>query len=448
MFSSKKVHLVKDRYIPGIIARQMGAYIVVSVEFGNTTTKSLITATDLRTRKTYMVSKIVKRTVDVASSKQQDIFGMTVTGIPLRKDDVVRFVKGVLAESFNDARLSPIKDIDFVVRSTGVVASLRLPEEVDIVIKALADGCLSAGIPPEKMIPVISKEQLPKRLKELSFMDIFPFDGSVAGVKPLEKSVVANEMEGELVTAGVKDAAIWENIDIRNPIVSLDFGTTLAGRVANDKVPVADVTATFAGYAGAIADFVTIGAGYTSALDITEIEEKEEKKLFKKILSEVEIGVIKNKESVGRVPIDPRGAEEKGIIIVGVDADEERLMEIGRKIREKDMLPYLRATFDKVYTEIFAEIIKLLLKLELVDDRYSIGITGRAGITDRKPYMMVEAIKDMGIYKNTEEMMIFVEDALARGAAVMARCMHRLCYPKRPLCGVRGGKYPYKMVSR
>ena len=83
MFSSKKVHLVKDRYIPGIIARQMGAYIVVSVEFGNTTTKSLITATDLRTRKTYMVSKIVKRTVDVASSKQQDIFGMTVTGIPV-----------------------------------------------------------------------------------------------------------------------------------------------------------------------------------------------------------------------------------------------------------------------------------------------------------------------------------------------------------------------------
>ena len=36
--------------------------------------------------------------------------------------------------------------------------------------------------------------------------------------------------------------------------------------------------------------------------------------------------------------------------------------------------------------------------------------------------------------------MVFVDDGLARGAAVMARCMNSMGTPKNPLGGLRGGK--------
>ncbi len=42
-------------------------YIVASVEVGNTTTKSILTATDLNTGKTYIVNKTVKMTRDWTS---------------------------------------------------------------------------------------------------------------------------------------------------------------------------------------------------------------------------------------------------------------------------------------------------------------------------------------------------------------------------------------------
>ena len=41
------------------------------------------------------------------------------------------------------------------------------------------------------------------------------FDGAVVSV-PTGKMVVANEMEGELVTAGLKAGAKWTDIDYRN----------------------------------------------------------------------------------------------------------------------------------------------------------------------------------------------------------------------------------------
>jgi hypothetical protein len=34
---------------------------------------------------------------------------------------------------------------------------------------------------------------------------------------------------------------------------------------------------------------------------------------------------------------------------------------------------------------------------------------------------------------------VFVDDGLARGAALMARCMNSLGKPKNPIGGVRGG---------
>ena len=86
------------------------------------------------------------------------------------------------------------------------------------------------------------------------------FDGAVLSVlPPTGRVVVANEMEGELVTAGIKVASMWTKADFRNPCVSLDFGTTLAGRITNNDKPYARTIGNFCGLAGAISDSIIRG---------------------------------------------------------------------------------------------------------------------------------------------------------------------------------------------
>ena len=134
--------------------------------------------------------------------------------------------------------LTSIKELDFVVRSTGVVAEMESPDQVGDFVIALANGCLIAGVPPRKMTPPMSKENQPAKLQPFSFADKVVFVGAVAGVIPPVGStgveMVANEMEGELAMAGIKEGAKWTPVDFRNPCVSVDFGTTLDGRITSD----------------------------------------------------------------------------------------------------------------------------------------------------------------------------------------------------------------------
>ena len=62
------------------------------------------------------------------------------------------------------------------------------------------------------------------------------------------------------------------------------------------------------------------------------------------------------------------------------------------------------------------------------------GITGRAGITGRKPELILEAVQDK--FENV----VFVEDGLALGSAIMARCMNSMGTPKVPIGGKQGGR--------
>ena len=62
-----------------------------------------------------------------------------------------------------------------------------------------------------------------------------------------------------------------------------------------------------------------------------------------------------------------------------------------------------------------------------------LGVTGRAGITGRKPELIMEYSQKY--FKET----LFVSDALAMGAAMMARCMNSLGTPKNPVGGCQGG---------
>ena len=169
--------------------------------------------------------------------------------------------KAVL-ESLKKAHVDKDNDLDFVVRSTGVTAGFATAEEAGQLVIALADGCLDAGIPPRKMSPAMSVSQLPERLQKHSLLNNVMFDGAVVSVVPPKgKETVANEMEGELVTAGIKLGAKWTDVDYRNPCISLDFGSTLAGRIVNDNQPYANTVGNFLGLAGVVSDSLARGSG-------------------------------------------------------------------------------------------------------------------------------------------------------------------------------------------
>ncbi len=68
-------------------------------------------------------------------------------------------------------------------------------------------------------------------------------------------------MEGELATAGIKEGSRWTDVDFRNPCLSMDFGTTLDGRITSDELPYASTIGNLLGLAGAIPDAVVQGTG-------------------------------------------------------------------------------------------------------------------------------------------------------------------------------------------
>ncbi|MDP2844839.1 MAG: DUF2114 family protein, partial [Candidatus Methanoperedens sp.] len=83
--------------------------------------------------------------------------------------------------------------------------------------------------------------------------------------------------------------------------------------------------------------------------------------------------------------------------------------------------------------------VKLSMDNKLISEKTSIGLTGRAAITGCKPYLILRSIEKLGIYEVPMEKVVFVDDGLARGAAVMARCMNSMGVPKNPIGGIRGG---------
>ncbi|MEO2117800.1 MAG: methanogenesis marker 14 protein, partial [Methanocaldococcus sp.] len=324
LFKKKpKIAYAKSQSVDLIELKRNPYYIVASVELGNTTTKSIITATNMDTGKTYIVSKHVKMTRDVRKPKKgEEVFGETLWGVKLTREAVADMVKEVLLESLKKAGLT-VDDLHFVVRSTGVTAGFASPEEVGEMIIALAQGCMKAGVPPAKMTPAMTKEQIPKPFDKYSFLDKIIFDGAVTGVlPPTGKEVVANEMEGELVTAGIKVGSKWTNVDFRNPCMSIDFGTTLAGRITNDTLPYAKVIGNLCGLAGAIADAIARGSGKIdektgAALDLANIKGKPNEELAKEYAEEMHKYIIikevpKDVDRFGTVPVDPKSAEKAG----------------------------------------------------------------------------------------------------------------------------------------
>ena len=453
---SPKIHYAESKSVDVFELNKNPHYVVASVELGNTTVKSIITGTNMETGTTYLMGKCVKMTRDVrAPKKGEEVFGKTLWGVELTKEAVSDMVKSVLLGALKDANLK-IEDLHFVVRSTGVTAGFASPEEITNMIVALADGCLKAKIPPSKMAPAMTKNQLPKPFDKYSLMDKIIFDGAVTGVvPPTGKECVANEMEGELVTAGIKVGAKWTELDFRNPCMSIDFGTTLAGRITNDKLPYANVVGNLCGLAGAVADAIVRGSGLVdknkgAAIDIMKEKGKINKEIAEKYAQEAHSYIIisevpEDRDRFGTVPVVPESAKKAGTTLIGCDVGENgsdipQLEAIGKKIIEESNIPTLLYTLDIVSADITKRLVKLAHTKGIVNEKTAIGITGRAGITGEKPKLIIEKLGGLNIWDKPEDHVVFIEDGLALGSSIMARCMNCLGAPKNPVGGNRGDR--------
>ncbi|OPY50122.1 MAG: hypothetical protein A4E48_02048 [Methanosaeta sp. PtaU1.Bin060] len=436
-------------------------YIVASVEVGNTTTKSILTATDMNTGKTYIVNKTVKMTRDVRAPKEgEEVFARTINGTPLTKESVAELVRDTLIESHERARLDIKTDLHFVVRSTGVVAELDSPDQVGAFIQALAQGCLMAGVPPRLMTPAMSIHNIIDRFKRHTMIEKVVFMGAVASCFPPQGStgveVVANEMEGELATAGIKEGSRWTDVDFRNPCLSMDFGTTLDGRVTSDELPYAHTIGNLLGLAGAIPDAVVQGTGLVhrqtgAMLDIFDPKTKpdygKETQEYARQIDELVVveKVPASRIKYGLVPVNPRAADMNNVVLIGCDvgvngSDLCRLSKIGEELYRSKGLKTLYGTLDMVSAHVAQRLVVVGIEEGIVTCKTAIGVTGRAGISGNKPALILEEIAKLGLYDEPEKNVVFVDDGLARGAAVMARCMNSMGTPKNPLGGLRLGR--------
>ncbi|WP_319379456.1 methanogenesis marker 14 protein [uncultured Methanocorpusculum sp.] len=443
-------------------------FIVASVEMGNTTTKCILTGTSLDDGKSYIINKTVSMSRDVRKPKSgEEIFGATLDGTELTRESVTELVRDTLIKCHKDADLSIKDELDFVVRSTGVVAAMDSPDQVGEFVKALANGCLLAGVPPKKMTPPMGINGLPKKLRDFSYADRLVFTGAIAGVTPPIGStgveMVANEMEGELAMAGIKEGAKWTGVDIRNPCISMDFGTTLDGRITSDvdpnaENPFAKTIGNFCGLAGAIPDAIIRGTGLVdkkkgTALDLfgekckpsSTRATKKAQPYVDRCMEIIDITEVpRDRTHFGKVPVCADVAEDSGIVLIGVDigvnGDRTSDLEaIGAEIAKNENKEVIKEVIDRVCANVALKIIDICIKRNFLPKNSSIGFTGRAIISGNKPQYILEGVMERGIYDDPVDHLVFVDDGLARGAALMGRCMNSLGNAKCPIGGVRGG---------
>ncbi|MDD1648478.1 MAG: methanogenesis marker 14 protein, partial [Methanomicrobiales archaeon] len=429
-----------------------------------------LTGTSLETGQAYLINKTVRMSRDVRKPKPgEEIFGETIDGTQITRQSVTELVREILLECHREVHLDIVNDLDFAVRSTGVVAEMESPDQVGDFVIALANGCLLAGVPPRKMTPPMSKENLPKKLQPFSFADKVVFVGAVAGVIPPMGStgveMVANEMEGELAMAGIKEGAKWTPVDFRNPCLTIDFGTTLDGRITSDvpadaENPFAKTIGNFCGLAGAIPDAIVRGSGLVDprtgcALDI--FGDRSVASVFRGRQSDtvedfverchkyIDIRIVPpDRKRFGRVPVCADVADASGVALIGCDTGENgsgvpELVEIGAEIYKNHGLDMMNEVVDRVCARMALRLVDVAVERKMVPPNSSIGFTGRAAISGMKPWYILDGITGRNLYDDPNDHLVFVDDGLGRGAALMGRCMCSLGKPRNPLGGVRGG---------
>ena len=94
----------------------------------------------------------------------------------------------------------------------------------------------------------------------------------------------------------------------------------------------------------------------------------------------------------------------------------------------------LLSTMDYVSTKIVTRLLDVAFEEDVIIPGSALGVTGRAGITGKKPELILEAVQDKF------EQIVFVEDGLALGSAIMARCMNSMGTQKSPIGGRQGDR--------
>lgn len=475
---AKKICIVHDQPVLMII-RQGGTsipeykektyHIVLSVDVGNTTTDCIITGTNLETGITYLINRNVRLMNTIARANQgEEIFGKTLDGILLSGKEVETLVREIIRKTVNGCNLDLHKELDYAVHTTGIVAEWESVDHINNYLSSITKGCLDAGIPISKMRPVMSKASLAEDDRKFSLLDKVAYTGAVAGVIPATglsgDDLVANDMEGDLSLAGIKQGAIGTQVDFRNPCVSIDMGTILDGRITEHvphdrRDPYARTIGCFIGLGGAIADTLAKGTGkvhqqFGTAYELLSDEmttgffSKKESTLCRNYcdrihdLINVEI-VPHHRKKFGQVPIDPQIAENEKITIIGTDCGDDysqyqELSGIGEEIYQNHGEKIFTEVVDRVCARICLRLIDTAHSAGLISDASSIGFSGRAIMSGRKPEYVLEGIMEQNLFSDPYERLIFVSSALPRGASVMARCMGSLGNPKRPIGGCRG----------
>jgi len=420
-------------------------YTVLSVELGNTTIKSIIVTTNIKTNQSFQINKLVYLTRDIRQPKESEqVFGHTIWNKSLSKEAIEESIRDIIITSLKQVNLT-VSDLDFVVRSTGVIAISNLANEVGLIIKALSDACLNAGIKPSQMTAPFSLNNIPEHIRKFSFFNNIKFDGSVVSVSPPQTTgLLSNEMEGDLVTAGIKLASKSSSIEYRNPVVSIDMGTTLAGQVIDNSKPYANLLCNYVGLAGGISDIILRGCEIIqdkqSTIDVKnyekslQINNEEYHNNTIKLHESIDImEVSPNIDNFGLVKVHSSNQNKNNVKIIGTKLnDEKKLLKTFKKIVDLSNTQQVMLQIDYLYAYYIKRLLEKTKELNLITDDMTLGITGRAGTTGQKPYLINQ-------YLNDEFNIIFVEDGLSLGALMMARCMNSLGTPINPIGGSKKG---------
>jgi len=234
-------------------------------------------------------------------------------------------------------------------------------------------------------------------------------------------------------------------------VMTLDFGTTLAGRITDCGYPYAKTIGSFAGLAGAIPDALIRGSGFAQSgtgcvLDVIPA----------KIIEPVEIDPVDvsnahdlitvervpdSAKRYGTVPVNPKAANDSGVVLIGVDAKLPKMEEFGRTFSEGYTIDYLYEVIDGIQARVVERILKIVEAENLIFDDTSLGLTGRAITSGTKPEKIAKYLKlGSGEFWTENHQLVFVEDGLAMGAAVAARCMNSMGTIKHPMGGRKGDK--------
>jgi hypothetical protein len=234
-------------------------------------------------------------------------------------------------------------------------------------------------------------------------------------------------------------------------VMTLDFGTTLAGRITDNGFPYANTIGSFAGLAGAIPDALVRGSGLVQSgigctLDLPRSSRSRlvdvNSNWLEHVQREIRVErVPKGAVRFGTVPVNTKAAAESNVVLIGIDANLDSLERLGSMSFEQDKELQLLALIDRLQTWIVQQILNIADSEKLIFDETSLGLTGRAITTGQKPKLIAENLRlNNGELWTKTHPLVFVEDGLAMGAAVAARCMNSMGTTKHPMGGRRGDR--------